>query len=29
MELEIPRTRDGNFKPGIIPERKKGDLYVG
>jgi transposase-like protein len=23
MELEIPRTRDGNFKPSIIPERKK------
>jgi transposase-like protein len=23
MELEIPRTRDGNFKPGIIPERKR------
>ncbi|ADR18111.1 IS256-like element ISCni1 family transposase [Calditerrivibrio nitroreducens] len=23
MELEIPRTRDGNFKPSIIPERKR------
>jgi len=22
-ELEIPRTRDGNFKPSIIPERKR------
>ena len=23
MELEIPRTRDGNFKPSVIPERKR------
>ncbi len=23
LELEIPRTRDGNFKPSIIPERKR------
>jgi len=23
MELEIPRTRDGNFKPSIIPEHKR------
>jgi putative transposase len=23
MDLEIPRTRDGNFKPSIIPERKR------
>ena len=23
MELDIPRTRDGNFKPSIIPERKR------
>ena len=23
MELEIPRTRDGNFKPSILPVRKR------
>jgi putative transposase len=23
MELDIPRTRDGNFKPSILPERKR------
>ncbi len=23
MELEVPRTRDGGFKPSILPERKR------
>lgn len=23
MKLEIPRSRDGNFKPSIMPERKR------
>ncbi len=23
MELNIPRTRDGNFKTSIMPERKR------
>jgi len=28
MDLEIPRTRDGNFKPSIIPERKRKEIFI-
>ncbi len=28
MEQEKPRTRDGNFKSSIIPERKKVTLMI-
>ena len=28
MDLEIPLTRGGNFKPSIIPERKRKEIFI-